>query len=189
MRRRHRGPPPLPPPLGGLVVDGANVIAASRGQALARLDAVAAWCREFRPDLPVLVFVDGTTAQRCPPAVREVLALRAVDVTPGRPRYAVTPRGEPADAHLLQAAARMFALVVSNDRFFDHEDLRANLLTVQFAFDRGCLRMPEEATWFRRPGSAERVPLQVLAQRSSEGEAGDHPAAASEPEADPTAGT
>lgn len=170
MRRRHRGPLPLPPPLGGFVVDGANVIAASRGQALARLDAVEAWCRDFRSDLPVLVFVDGTTAQRCPPAVREVLALRAVDVTPGRPRYAVTPPGEPADAHLLQAAARLRALVVSNDRFFDHEDLRANLLTVQFAFDRGVLQMPEEATWFRRPGSTERVPLAVLAALCSEAE-------------------
>lgn len=164
MRRRHRGPLPLPPPLGGLVVDGSNVIATSRHRALARLDAVTAWCAAFRPDLPVLVFVDGNTAARCRPDAQDVLALRCADVTPGRPRYAVTPRGEPADEHLLQAAGRWQGLVVSNDRYFDHEVLRRNLLTVQFEFVAGELVVADEATWFRHPGSAQRVPLAVLRQ-------------------------
>jgi hypothetical protein len=162
MKRRHPLPPPLPPPLRGIAVDGANVIASSRARPLERLDLVTAWCQAWRPDLPVVVFLDLSTAQRCRPEVQRVLRARCEDVTPGRPRYVVCPRGEFADEHLLRHARAHDALVVSNDRFFDWEDLRANVTTVQFTLAGGTLQVYDEATWFRSPGVAERVPMATL---------------------------
>jgi hypothetical protein len=158
----RREVPPLPPPLRGIVIDGSNVIASSRHRVLERLDAVLAWCREWRPDLPVMVFVDATTARRCRPEVQDVLRARCADVTPGRARFAVTPPHEFADEHVLRWAREHDGLVVSNDRFFDWDDLRANVTTVQFTLAEDVLRMFDEATWFRSPGQAVRVPMAEL---------------------------
>jgi hypothetical protein len=152
----------LPPPLGGIVVDGSNVVASSKARPLERLDVATAWCLDWRPDLPVRVFLDLSTVQRCRPEVQDVLRARCEDVTPGRPRYVVCPRGEFADEHVLRAARELAALVLSNDRYFDWEDLRANVTTVQFTLAGDELAVFDEATWFRSPGTAVRVPMAVL---------------------------
>jgi hypothetical protein len=132
--RRHQGPPPLPPPLGGIVLDGSNVIASGGRRAIERLDLALAWCAGWRPDLPVMVFVDRSTARRCVPAQEEVL----------------------------RWAGEHHALVVSNDRYFDFEELRRNVVTVQFTLAGDTFTVYDEATWFRSPGSAERVPMATL---------------------------
>jgi hypothetical protein len=159
---RRRPPPPLPPPLRGIVLDGANVIATSKARPIERLDVVTAWCRAWRPDLPIMVFLDLTTARRCRPDAQAVLRARCEDVTPDRPRYAVCAPHEFADEHVLRFAREHDALVVSNDRYFDWEDLRANVLTVQFTLAGDELVVHDEATWFRSPGVAERVPMATL---------------------------
>jgi hypothetical protein len=138
------------------------VIATSRAFPIERLDFVTAWCREWRADLPVTVFVDRATAVRCKPPAQDVLRARCIDVTPGRPRYVVCPKDEPADEHVLRHAAAGNCLVVSNDRYFDFDDLRQNVITVQFTLAGDRLQIYDEATWFRSPGSAERVPMPVL---------------------------
>ena len=51
---------------------------------------------------------------------------------------------------------------MSNDRFFDYEDLRANTITVQFTLKGTEFTVYEEATWFRKPGSALRVLITEL---------------------------
>ncbi|MCC7065507.1 MAG: hypothetical protein IT456_22065 [Planctomycetes bacterium] len=130
MRRRHRGPLPVPPPIGGIVIDGSNVIASGSGRATMRLDLAEAWFHACRPDLPIQVFIYNTTARRCRPEIQDELRARCMDVNPERARYAVTPRGEPADYYVLLHAQQHGSLVVSNDRFFDYEDLRANTITV-----------------------------------------------------------
>ena len=58
--RKRRGPPPVPP-LGGIVIDGSNVIASGSGRATMRLDLAEQWFRAWRPDLPIQVFIDSTT--------------------------------------------------------------------------------------------------------------------------------
>ncbi len=162
----RRDPPSLlPPPLGAIAIDGANVIASSKHHPVERLDLVTAWCAMWRPDLPVQVFVDLTTAKRCRPAAQAVLRARCEDVTPGRARYAVCPPGQPADEPVLRFARERQALVVSNDRYFDYDDLRANVVTVQFTLADGVLQVYDEATWFRSPGTALRVPMAVLRER------------------------
>lgn len=160
--RKRRPPLPTPPPLGGIVVDGSNVIASSRLRPIERLDLAVAWLQAWRPDLPVVVFVDRGTAVRCRPEAQDVLRARCEDVTPGRARYAVVPRDEQADAVLLQHARDHRALVVSNDRFFDHEDLREDVITVQFTLAGDRFEVPAEATWFRPGGGAQRVPMSEL---------------------------
>lgn len=160
--RRHTEPPPLPPPLRGVVVDGANVIASSRAWPIERLDLVTGWLQAWRPDLPIVVFVDLSTAKRCKPDAQAVLRARCEDVTPGRPRYVVCPHGAFADEFVLRHAREHDALVVSNDRYFDWEDLRANVTTVQFTLAGEQLQMHDEATWFRSPGQAVRVPMATL---------------------------
>lgn len=152
----------LPPPRRAIVVDGANVIASSRHFPLQRLDRVAAFCAEFRPDLPVTVFLDHSTAVRCRPEVQKVLRARCEDVTPGRPRYVVCPRGEPADEHLLAYAQQHDGLVISNDRYMDYEDLRPGIVLMQFTLAGERLVMQDPAVWFRPPNGAEWVPLQAL---------------------------
>jgi hypothetical protein len=161
-RRSSDDAAPLPAPLGGIVVDGANVIASSRARPLERLDAVTDWFHAWRPDLPIAVFLDLTTAKRCRPEAQRVLRARCEDVTPGRPRYAVCPPHEFADEHVLRHARAHDALVVSNDRFFDWDDLRANVTTVQFTLAGEQLQVFDEATWFRSPGTAVRVAMDVL---------------------------
>jgi len=167
---RRRAPSPLPPPLRGVVVDGANVIATSKVHPIERLDLVTAWFQRWRPDLPIAVFIDLTTAKRCRPAAQAVLRARCEDVTPGRARYVVCPRGEPADEYVLRHAREHDALVVSNDRYFDFDDLRANAITVMFTLAGDELRIDDEATWFRSPGTAERVPMATLQQLGRDGE-------------------
>ena len=158
---RRRPPDPLPGPLGGIVIDGANVIASSRRRPIERLDLAERWCREFRPDLPVHVFIDHSTAMVCPRPAQATLRARCEDVTPGRARYVVTPQGESADAYLLAHAREHGGLVLSNDRFWDFEDLREHTIVVQFRLVGDDLRVCDEATWFR-PGAAVRVPMQAL---------------------------
>ncbi|MCC7066689.1 MAG: hypothetical protein IT456_28095 [Planctomycetes bacterium] len=147
----------MPPPIRGIVIDGSNVIASGSGRATMRLDLAEAWFHAWRPDLPIQVFIDNTTARRCRPEIQDELRARCMDVNPERARYAVTPRGEPADYYVLQHAQQHGSLIVSNDRFFDYEDLRANTITVQFTLKGTEFTVYEEATWFRKPGSALRV--------------------------------
>ncbi|MFN9334624.1 MAG: hypothetical protein ACK6D1_18695 [Planctomycetota bacterium] len=166
---RHRPPLPLPPPRGAIVVDGANVIASSKAQPLQRLDLVTAWAAVWRPDLPVMVFIDHNTARRCRPEVQDVLRARCADVTPGRPRYAVVPRDQFADEHVLRFAAAHRGLVVSNDRYMDGEDLRADAVLVQFQLADGVLRVADEAVWFKPSGGAQWVATADLRQQLPDG--------------------
>jgi hypothetical protein len=165
---RHRAPLPLPPARGAIVVDGANVIASSRAQPLQRLDLVTAWAAAWRPDLPVMVFIDHATARRCRPEVQDVLRARCADVTPGRPRYAVVPRDEFADEHVLRFAAAHRGLVVSNDRYMDWDDLRADAVLVQFRLAGGALQVADEAVWFKPSGGAQWVAMADLRQQRPE---------------------
>ena len=164
-RHARPEPPALPPPLRGIVIDGANVIATSKVWPIERLDLVTSWFRAWRDDLPVIVFVDSTTARRCRPDAQAVLRARCEDVTPGRARYVVVPRDELADEHVLRHARAHDALVVSNDRYFDFDDLRQNVITVQFTLKGDELALHDEATWFRSPGTAVRVPMVELQER------------------------
>ena len=145
--------PQLPPLLGGIVVDGANVVATSTVFADRRLEVALQWCREWRPDLPVVVFLDGATLGRCAPAARARLQ-ELSDV--------VTERGSSADVLLLQRARDDRAIVVSNDRFADHAGLRRGVLTVQFEFAGDEFAPYDEATWFTPAGGATRVPMTQL---------------------------
>ena len=159
---RRRQPDPLPPPLRGIVIDGANVIASRRFRPIQRLELVEQWCREWREDLPVQVFLDQSTAMRCQRPDQATLRARCMDVTPGRARYVVCPRGESADGFVLEHARLHQALVISNDRFWDFADLRIGTITLQFRLQRDQFTPYEEATWFRPPDGAVRVPLAVL---------------------------
>ena len=159
---KRRQPDPVPPALRGLVIDGANVIASSRFRPVERLDLVVQWCHDWRDDLPIQVFIDHTTAMRCQRKDQETLRGRCQDVTPGRPRYAVCPRGESADGHVLEHAREHGALVISNDRFWDFDDLRIGTITLQFRLKGDDFAPHEEATWFRPPDSAVRVPVTTL---------------------------
>ena len=146
----------------GIVIDGANVIASSRFRPIQRLDLVEQWCREWREDLPVQVFLDHATALRCQRPDQATLRARCGDVTPGRPRYVVCPRGESADGYVLEYAREHGALVISNDRFWDFEDLRVGTITLQFRLKGDEFAPYEEATWFRPPDGAVRVPVAAL---------------------------
>ena len=162
--KKPKPPLPSPPPLRAIVLDGANVIASGSRRAIERLDLATSWCASWRPDLPVMVFVDWATARRCVPAQQDVLRARCADVTPGRPRYAVVPREHFADEHVLQFAREHDALVLSNDRFFDYEALRAGVITLQFTLAGDRFEPQEEATWFRPSGGAQRVALADLSR-------------------------
>ena len=159
---KRRSPDPTPPPLGGVVIDGANVIASSRFRAIQRLDLAEAWCREWRAVLPVQVFVDHATAMRCQRPDQATLRARCADVTPGRARYVVCPQGESADGYVLTYAREHGALVLSNDRFWDFEDLRVGTVLLQFKLKGDVFTPDQQATWFRPPDNAVRVPLQSL---------------------------
>lgn len=159
---KRREPDPVPDALRCLVIDGANVIASSRFRPIQRLDLVEQWCRQWRSDLPIQVFIDRATAMRCQRPDQEVLRGRCSDVTPGRPRYAVCPRGESADGYVLEHAREHGGLVISNDRFWDFEDLRVGTITLQFRLKGDVFEPHEEATWFRPPSNAVRVPVTTL---------------------------
>ena len=158
---KRRAPEPPPPPRRAIIVDGANVIASSRRRPLERLALAEQWCSEWRPQLPVWVFVDYSTEMTCARDVQQVLRARCQDVTEGRPRYVVTPHRESADTFLLEHAREHDGLVLSNDRFWDHEDLRDGVVTLQFRITNRDLQVFEEATWFRS-GGAVRVALDAL---------------------------
>ncbi|MFK7742400.1 MAG: hypothetical protein AB8H80_18950 [Planctomycetota bacterium] len=170
-KRRAIAPEPEPPRLEALVVDGANVIASSRHRPLERLALAEAWCASFRPDLPVLVFVDFATVQCCKPPVQATLRARCQDVTPGRPRYAIPPRGESADGYLLAHAQSHQGLVLSNDRFWDFEELRRGVVTLQFHLKGDVLRVYDEATWFCGD-AAVRLSVSALQLAGEAGERG-----------------
>jgi hypothetical protein len=161
MRRRPRSSaPPAPPPVRALVVDGGNVIASGRARALERLALALDWCAAWRGDLPVELFVDHA-ALRCSAADAEQWLRRHAEPGAG-PHFVLCAPGEPADAPLLRRAAELQALVLSNDRFFDHAALRAGIVTLQFALARGAFAPADHATWFRARGPAVRVPLAAL---------------------------
>ena len=155
------GAPDVPPPRRAVVIDGANVIASSRRRPLERLALAEEWSRRWRADLPVWVFVDYSTAMACPRDAQQVLRARCQDVTDGRPRYVVTPHRESADTYVLAHAREHDALILSNDRFWDHEEQRDGVVTLQFHLKHEDLRVYGEATWFRRGGAA-RVALDAL---------------------------
>lgn len=174
LRRRGRPPLPLPPPLGAIAIDGGNVVANVPRNVRQRLDLAVQWFRAWRPDLPVTVFLDRTTFARCDAAAQaELMALAELAAPAPGPaargdaavRYVVCPPREEADVALLRHAAEHAALVVSNDRFFDHDALRANAITVQFTLAARTFTPFAEATWFRTPGQALRVPLADLRAR------------------------
>jgi hypothetical protein len=161
MRRRRRFLAPVPPTIAAIAIDGANVIASAARSASRRLQLAVDWFAAFRPDLPIAVFVDHATCARLPPAERERL-LAWQRQAPPRLRLVICPPGVEADLPLLHHARAETALLVSNDRFFDHPGLRANVLTLQFTLARGVFAPHAEATWFRSPGHARRVPLAEL---------------------------
>ena len=145
-----------------MVIDGANVIADARARAVARLDAAVQWAQAWRPDLPVFVYLDHGTFARRDAATRAAIAARVAAGAAGRATWCVCPAGLPADLFVLRAAAQRCALVVANDRYAEHAALRANALTLQFTFAGGRFAPAAEATWFRAPGHARRVPLAEL---------------------------
>lgn len=151
----------MPPPLGGILIDGANVIATSTARADQRLELAVRWFRGWRPDLRILVLIDHAAIGRCSAAAKarlqELLDGRAPDLG-----YAVGPRGESADPLLLRQALRDRALVVSNDRYHDHEALRRGVVTVQFECAADRFEPYPEATWFTPEGGAARVAMAAL---------------------------
>jgi hypothetical protein len=143
-------------------MDGANVIASGSSRALERLSLALDWLAAWQPKLPVRIFVDSTTFARCRPDARNWLC--AAQATAARtPTVELCPEGTEADIPLLQFAQREQALVLSNDRFFDHASLRAGVLTLQFALERSSFLPAAEATWFRLVGQAIRVPIDQIA--------------------------
>jgi hypothetical protein len=165
---RRRKPDPDPPSLGGIVIDGANVIASSRFRPIQRLDLVMAWCHAWRHDLPVQVFIDNATAMRCQRPDQATLRARCADVTEGRPRYVVCPRGESADGYVLKHAREHACLVISNDRFWDFQELRIGTIVVQFSLKGDAFTPYAEATWFRPPDHAIRVAMADLKDQVSD---------------------
>jgi hypothetical protein len=161
MRRRRPLPPPAPPPVRAIVVDGSNVIASGSARARERLQLALAWCRVFCADLGVELFVDHATVGRCSGDVQDWLRAQA-GAAGASPRVVLCPPAVAADAPLLRRAAELQALVLSNDRFFDHAALRAGVLTLQFVLARGEFAPADHATWFRARGPAVRVPLAAL---------------------------
>jgi len=156
---KRRSPDPVPPPLHGVVIDGANVIASSRFRPIQRLDLAEAWCRQWQPSLPIQVFLDYATAMRCQRPDQATLRARCADVTPGRARYVVCPQHESADEYVLGFAREHGALVISNDRFWDFEELRIGTVVLQFKLKGDVFSPYEDATWFRPPNHAVRVPV------------------------------
>lgn len=164
MPARRPGPPPLPPPLRGIAIDGSNVIASSIARGDRRLELALQWCRDWRPDLPVAVFVDSATFGRCAAAVRARLQqwLDAPGAVPHGASFCVGPRATSADPLVLQHAVANAALVVSNDRFADHAGLRCGVVTLQFECSGDRFAPYPEATWFTPSGGATRVGLDRL---------------------------
>lgn len=162
MRHRRDRPLPQPPPLRGIAVDGSNVIADAPAWTRDRLRAVVRWFHGWRPDLPITVFLDDATRRRADAATAAALQQWSTAGIDGAAALRVCGPDERADAVLLQHAQAGRALVVSNDRFFDHAPLREDVVTVQFGWSTLGLQPFAEATWFRRRGQAVRVAMAAL---------------------------
>lgn len=154
--RRRRQPPPAPPAIAAIVVDGANVIAHDGARACDRLELAERWCRTFAPRLPVFVGIDAATvAHLGQPRFAAQGARLAAALAAGR--WQASPAGLPADAFLLQKTRDLAALLLSNDRFADHDELRRQAIVLQFTLVGDRFTPATEATWFRWPGHAHRI--------------------------------
>ena len=158
---KRRAQAPEPPPLGGITIDGSNVIASGLARANERLDIAVQWFQDWRPDLATTVFLDDSTFLNC----SEAVATRLKQLCEGSDeqlRFVRCPLRSPADIHALEDAVSRRALLISNDRFWDHEPLRRGTITVQFVLKGNEFRPYQEATWFRPSGGAQRVSLNDL---------------------------
>jgi hypothetical protein len=158
MRRKKPEPAPPPPP-EAIVLDGSNVTASAVSGAPARLAAALSWCSDFAPRLPIAVWFDASTLRRLGAEVERRLADAAA---PHGAEVRVAAPGTAADAAILAEARSRRALLVSNDRYWDHEDLRRDVLLLQFVCTGGSFRAYQEATWFLPSGAARRVALTLL---------------------------
>lgn len=158
MRKKRIELPPPPPPLG-LVFDGSNVTASAISGAPRRIEQALAWARDWAPRLPVVVVFDQATLHRLggdlEAAIRDACAAKGAEVR-------VAERGVPADPGLLAYACASRSLVLTNDRYWDFEDLRRDVILVQFQAARGEFRVLDEATWFVPSGAARRVAMKDI---------------------------
>ena len=155
VRRRQPEPDPPPPPRA-IVVDGSNVVASSTSGAQRRIEDALAWARAFAPSLPVTVFFDAATL-RYLGGEREESLLAVVRAAGAEARIV-----DAVDPALLAFAYEQRALALTNDRFWDYEDLRRDVVLLQFTCDRNGFRVPDEATWFTPSGGARRVRIDAL---------------------------
>lgn len=164
VRRKKPEPEPPPKPLG-IVIDGSNVTASAMSGASRRLRQALTWCSSFGPSLPVLVFFDAATLRRLGPE-SEASLHEVVDAAGAQMRVAAP--GAPADPELLAHAHETRSLVLTNDRFWDFEDLRRDVILLQFVCDAAGFRVPDEATWFLPSGAARRVRVDALRSAGDE---------------------
>jgi hypothetical protein len=155
VRRRQPEPDPPPPPRA-IVVDGSNVVASATTGAQRRIEDALAWARAFASSLPVTVFFDTATMRHL--GVERETALLACVRAAGAEAHAV----DAADPALLAFAYEQRALALTNDRFWDYEDLRRDVVLLQFVCDQRGFRVPDEATWFTPSGGARRVRVDAL---------------------------
>ncbi len=158
MRRRRPDPAPPPPP-AAIVLDGSNVTASAVAGAPGRLAAALAWCRSFAPGLPITVWFDAATLRRLGREIEGALTAAAAG---HGAELRVAAAGVAADASILADAAARRALVLTNDRYWDHEDLRRDVLLLQFVCAGAAFRVYDEATWFLPSGAARRVATALL---------------------------
>lgn len=157
--RRKKPEPDPPPPPRAIAIDGSNVTASSTAGAARRLELAMSWCRAFAPQLPVVVFFDHSTLRRLGPEMEQQLR----DVALGaNADLRVAAAGRPADPELLAHAHEARALTLTNDRFWDFEDLRRDVILLQFVCDTAGFRVPDEATWFLPSGAARRVAVAAI---------------------------
>ena len=155
VRRRQPEPDPPPPPRA-IVVDGSNVVASATTGAQRRIEDALAWARAFAPALPVTVFFD-TATMRYLGGEREAALLACVRAAGAEAQVVGA-----ADPALLAFAYEHRALALTNDRFWDYEDLRRDVVLLQFVCDQRGFRVPDEATWFTPSGGARRVRVDAL---------------------------
>ena len=109
--------------------------------------------------MPVVVFFDHATLRRFGEALAEDV-LAAVRDAGGEAR--VAEPNSSADPLLLAFAAESRSLLVTNDRFWDFEDLRRDVVTLQFVCEQETFRVYDEATWFLPSGAARRVGVAAI---------------------------
>ena len=157
--RRKKPEPEPPPPPRAIAMDGSNVTASSIHGAERRLEQALSWCRAFGPSLPIAVFFDAATLRRLGPDMET--RLRACAAAAGA-EFLAAPVGASADPLLLAHAQDQRALLLSNDRFWEYEDLRRDVILLQFTCDAAGFRVPDEATWFLPSGAARRVAVAAI---------------------------